>query len=273
MEAPRLRPNTLLRAGAKLTAVLWAFGAACASDNDADPGMDFSFAASDCKKEGYAAMVKPPTAGAAYQTTLPTVEDLGIGLQCVRWHQTGSGRIAIDLYNFDGACGASYDGRPSVGDDGTLELTLVNAGCMVAGCGSCIYDWSFEIDGLDMTRDLPIEIALDTCPGQGEPERETTMVPLASQPEGIQCRYASAGALSWVGRCGALHMPCDAVGMCSGPGGSAGSSGAPLCEGDLVCATAPGTSEICQQPCTTTADCDVPLLTCEGGLCQLTEGW
>ena len=72
--------------------------------------------------------------------------------------------------NLEGACGAQWEGAALVNDDGSLTFRLDNPKCLVASCGWCIYDWSFEVSGVEATgAELPVSIIVDTCPGEQDP--------------------------------------------------------------------------------------------------------
>lgn len=231
---------------------LFALGA-CGSDDDessAGGGTLVGFTGSKCKKE---------SGGSAL-----TAAEAHAGLECVRWKPSGEG-LQIDLSNFEGACGASWQGVAKQSEKG-LELRATNPSCLLAACGSCMYDWSFQVK-VDTTSDLALDLVTDPCPGQQTPETESLTLPLSKSAEGELCHYASYGGLSWqagaLGQCGQAFMPCQkAGGMCDG-------TGAP-CQAGLECAPgASATEEVCHPTCTTDTDCALSgILSCKAGLCE-----
>lgn len=233
----------------------------CGSESSGQPGPSggalVGFTGSACKKERAAQAL--------------TAAEARAGLQCVRWAPSEGG-LEITLLNFDGACGAEWEGRATTTGAG-LELRAVNPGCLLAACGSCIYDWTFVVQPPAASA-LALTIVRDPCPGQQPPETDEVTLPLASAPSGELCRYAEAGALAWqamaLGTCGQPLMPCrTGGGMCD-----LGDAGAP-CEAGLTCA--PGASEaaaICHPTCSADADCALPgLLSCQAGLCRPVAPW
>lgn len=234
---------------------------ACGSDESGSSsggGNLVSFKGSACKKD---------SAGGAL-----TVEEAQAGLQCIRWKPGASGAIAIELVNFAGACGAQWKGQ-SKEVDGGVELRVVNPECLLAACGVCIYDWSFEVKAT-AGADLPLSVVTDPCPDEQPPTTVSTTLPLSTLEQGELCRYADHGALGWqassLGTCGKPYMPCKTTnGMCQGP------SGDPPCDTGLTCADgAKAGEQVCHAPCTGDAEC-VPAgtLTCQDGLCRPAKPW
>ena len=253
---PRLR-SSLVWAGTVSVLV-----AACSSDDSSSSkpkdGTLVAFQGSACKKESGQAL---------------TAQDAYAGLSCVRWKPgSSSGSLKIDLTNFEGACGAEWKGQATE-VDGALELRSVNPSCSLAGCGSCMYDWSFEVK-VDTQKDLPLSLVTDPCPGDQPPETQTTTLPLSSTPQGELCRYASTGGLSWqagsLGTCGQAYMPCRSPnGMCQ-PAGSE-----PPCDAGLTCAdAAKAGDQVCHATCKADGDCTIAgILTCQAGLCKPAKPW
>lgn len=223
-----------------------------------------AFEGSGCKKES------STTSGTIAQPL--TEDDVYAGLQCVKW-DTIDGGFRIGLTNFEGACGAEWQGQVATqGQD--VELRLVNPDCMIAACGSCIYDWTFDVRMSASEGGDTFSLVVDPCPGEQAPDVESVQLPLATEPSGELCRYADAHALGWqasaLDTCGAAYMPCrEASGMCG-----MGSTAEP-CDPDLVCTE--GTTEgvgICHAACQTDADC-VPetQMKCDGTVCRPKNPW
>lgn len=234
---------------------------ACGSDDkesSSGGGELVSFKGSACKKEG--------TAGAL------TADEAYAGLQCIRWKSDNAGVVKIDLLNFEGACGAEWKGEAKTVDGG-LELRSVNPGCLLAACGSCIYDWSFEVKA-STEADLPLSIVTDPCPGEQTPTTVTATLPLSTLDEGELCRYADHGALGWqassLGTCGKAYMPCKTTdGMCQGATGEA------PCDTGLTCADgAKAGDQVCHAPCTGDAECaPAGIMSCQNGFCRPAKPW
>jgi hypothetical protein len=233
-----------------------------------------SFGNSGCKKE---------TLPNAYRITNMPLTDAGIinyggeveGLKCFAWQTTGADSVTISLINFEEACGAQWEGSARIASDGTLQLGLTNPKCTIAMCGWCIYDWSFEVKGVDLGQDLPVTLGIDTCPGEQDVKVTSVQLPLATQSSGIMCRYANFNAVGWqamaLGTCGALGMPCTGTNMCQNTGGSTEQT----CHGDLTCTDNGTASEmICAKPCTLDSDCGANgVQSCQAGVCRPKTAW
>ena len=158
---------------------------------------------------------------------------------------------------------------------GQLQLGLVNPQCLIANCGLCIYDWSFDVQGIGSVQNLPVTITIDTCPGQQTIKTASVELPVGTEASGIRCRYANFNALGWqalsLGTCATLGMPCAGTSMCA----SADTSTSSRCQDSLVCTNNGDPSqEICAQDCSVDSDCDSKGVDfCQGGLCRPKNTW
>lgn len=256
------------------------------TQNPADsPAALRSFKDSGCKKETKA-LSGGETASATQALVSTDYNAETTGLKCIAWEVLEANRVKVDLINWESACGPKFVGYASLKDIGALNLLLSNPGCLIARCGSCIYDWSFEVQGIDATKPLPLGVAIDVCPGDDAAEKQGASYPIVSQQvslpidarvSGILCNYADFGALGWqaqaLSECGTYAMPCNDApnSMCSTGIGSA----QPSCQGDLVCSNNGNPEQrICAKPCANDTDCgSLGVLTCDGGLCRPIAGW
>ncbi|GEM_PF-1540272 len=233
------------------------------------------FGNSGCKKE--------TLDHASRRTQAVTTADAGVisygeeveGLKCFAWRSTGSDSVKISLVNFEGACGAEWKGHAALDASGALTLGIINPQCQIANCGICIYDWSFEVRGIALGTNLPLAVSIDTCPGEQPIKTTNVELPLATQPDGILCRYADFSALGWqamaLGTCGDVGMPCTGTNMCSNSDGSTAHG----CESGLTCTDNGNADEmICATSCTIDADCGVTgVKSCQQGLCRPKAAW
>lgn len=257
---------------------------ACAGTETQNPGEPLkTFKDSGCKKEAGKSVsnlrgtsrtsAEVATASAALVSTDYSAEIAG--LKCFAWEIVGTDSLRIDLYNFEGACGAQWTGRAAIEADGALGLSLINPDCRIASCGWCIYDWSFEVAGVDLSKPLPVGVGIDTCPGERAVESIPATIPVNTQTSGILCNYAHFGALGWqamaLSQCGTVGMPCSGTSMCQ----SYPVTTAVSCQGDLVCTDNGNASEqICAKPCVTDPDCGaLGVSTCQTGLCRPANHW
>ena len=233
-----------------------------------------SFGNSGCKKE---------VLSQAAVRTDAIITDAGIisygqdvaGLKCVAWQMVAADEIKISLINFEDACGAQWQGGAEFDGPGALHLSLVNPQCMIAACGWCIYDWSFDVKNATLQQNLPVIITVDTCPGQQGIKTSNVELPIGVEPSGIKCQYANFNALGWqamsLGTCGTMGMPCTGTSMCSSGGVDAGSA----CQGNLTCTdNGDAAQQICAGPCAADSDCGTTgALSCQAGLCRPKTPW
>jgi hypothetical protein len=189
------------------------------------------------------------------------------GLQCISYGLTEAG-LAVDLFNFSSACGPEWEGVAAV-DGAAVTVGVTNPGCLLAACGSCIYDWALEVEGVVGGADIDLTISVEACPGEQAAETETLSLPAETLEQGLLCRYASWGTLEWLGLVGTLNTPCGDSEMLEEP---------IVCAGDLECApVGEDGREICVQPCADVSDCPLPetMLCDDAGRCVLDPavGW
>jgi hypothetical protein len=201
-----------------------------------------------------------------------------MGLKCIAWEATSKSELTLDLYNFEGSCGAEWTGKAAVKSDKELQLSLVNPDCRIALCGWCIYDWAFEVEAVDTTKDLALKLGIDTCPSNHEQhpvQSATATLPLDAKSSGIMCRFANFNALGWqamaLSQCGMEGMPCAGTNMCPGASGSTELT----CQGDLVCSNNGNAEErICLKACSADSDCGtLGVRSCQDGLCRPKTVW
>jgi hypothetical protein len=197
------------------------------------------------------------------------------GLKCFAWERTDENRLKIDLYNFEAACGAEWTANAVVDPNTGLNLTVSNPECLIARCGQCLYDWSFDVSGIDSKEALSIHLAIDTCPGKQDLKTYSTQLPIHERSSGILCNYAEYNALGMqsaaLGECGTLGMPCQGTAKCSDTPASTEMT----CQNDLVCTTNGNKNElICAKSCHEDKNCGtLGVQTCSDGLCRPKENW
>src|SRR6185369_11924450 len=91
------------------------------------------FSSSSCKNHA-------PSAG---QQALTVASDAD-GLQCVEWATTEAG-LRLKLLNFPEGCADEYFGTANLNATGGLELAVFKDVCAVAACGSCLFDFEYEL--------------------------------------------------------------------------------------------------------------------------------
>jgi hypothetical protein len=240
----------------------------CSDEKQGSGSALLDFANSGCKREraenlaseGVVARTGQPWVSTQYAAETS-------GLKCIAWEAGAPGRLTVDLTNFEEACGAEWQGSAGYDPRTGLTLALTNPDCRIAKCGSCVYDWSFDVAVPDGSGPIPLRISIDRCPGEQEITSYTASLPTA-RPSGILCRSANWYALeqqcSELGDCGTLGMPCGTtVDMDVS------------CTAGLECVNASGSSDtVCIEPCGSDADCGTTgALSCEDGVCRPEQTW
>lgn len=218
-----------------------------------------SFESSTCKS-GHGAQV----------TFRASAEDYE-GLQCIVWEPVED-YLRIDLFNFSGGCSVPWEGDARVTPD-TADLRLIDPQEGGALCGSCLYDWSFELEGLDQSGDVTVRVFRDWEPGDGPDDAITVVLPLGEVTSGALCGYADGWLINQYAwnheRCGQEMMPCEVLdendycvcGTCEDPA-------VPCAEG-LQCDLE---RTLCHAPCELDGDCG-PGRSCQDGLCRPGDPW
>jgi hypothetical protein len=234
--------------------------------SEALPTLPAEFSGSPCKKE-------VATARAGGGVSLAVIDNpTGLeGLKCVAWERGSSAQVALDLFNFEGACGAEWSGNGALAGSGTLELSVVNPECKIARCGICMYDWSFVVHAaVPANQTVPVVITIDACPTSAGTQLATTTAAIGPESTGIRCSFADYGALAWHASakslCGKAGMPCVGSSMC----GSGGPTSTGTCDTGLVCDSSAAANEPrCLVPCASVADCPrADVWSCTAGLCR-----
>jgi hypothetical protein len=220
------------------------------------------FSSSPCKKSAAASTATAPGVSLKVIDNQAGLE----GLQCIAW-QRGSTDVQIDLFNYDGACGASWTGS-GVLADGRVKLSVDNLSCAVASCGICLYDWSFTLlSAIPANQTVPVSVQVSACPGSSTASSSTA---IGADKAGIHCALASYGALAWQAsaknQCGKAGMPCVGSSLC----GSGSPSSTGTCDAGLVCDSSAAANEPrCLVSCQQDADCPrTDVWTCASGLCR-----
>jgi hypothetical protein len=213
------------------------------------------FAASECK-------TRAPEPG---KQALSAASDLD-GLQCVEWSRDASGVLTLRLSNFPEPCGDAYLGAAKLASDGALELSVYKDGCQIFKCGTCLYDFDFELAGIPTDAPLRLRTGVASCESEPVNWDDALQLPLDAQPSGLSCRYVRKNALeqyaSVRGTCGERNMPC---GTCAGTGGQ-------TCAEGLSCSSVADGDQRCLAGCSADADC-MSAMSCVDGLCQSQSSW
>jgi hypothetical protein len=221
------------------------------------------FESSECKSHAAA-----PTAESGKKSEDLVLASAYDGLQCVEWEKKDERTLIVRLLNVDSVCGAVWEGDVHVDSDGAATLVANNPSCKVARCGSCLYDLSYELSGVNDVRELPVKIGVNSCPTSGQTRWKGALkLPVGGADHGIVCRHVPADALAWhassTSSCSARHMPCGSD-LCGAE-----------CDAGLSCSAIDGAADKrCLKTCTADADCGTDGTTsCVDGLCRLATSW
>jgi hypothetical protein len=237
------------------------------SSSSAESGKAVEFAGSECKSHLY----MPPSPGPALYTMEQS--EPYQGLQCVSWELDETGTFSVDLINFNGACGAQYVGDYRNGDAGELNLMVNNPGCMIANCGYCVYDWSFEVEEVAATN-LTINVLENACPEEKDYNVDTYTFEISEAElatgAGIACEYRDIGIFESP-TCGTLHQPCNLLASDTGANDDICGVADTRCDAGYICVETEAMKQpTCVAECTEDEDCPLqPLLTCDNGRCLL----
>lgn len=193
------------------------------------------------------------------------------GFACMRWERDGE-RVRLDAYNFEGGCHVNWRGSAERRGTDELDLIVSNPSCVVAGCGSCLYDASFAVDTTTTTLDDSAEIRLIEAPCEGERTSiGSWKLQDGAESSGITCKYARGleEHSSRARTCGQLHGTCRSEhGICGSV--RPGRETLPPCDEGLTCTKAGNAGSMCLMSCTTSDECPLPdILECRDAVCQL----
>lgn len=190
------------------------------------------------------------------------------GFECLRWQRDGE-HLLFDAYNFEGGCHVNWRGDAERTGQGKLQLVLSNPSCILAGCGSCLYDASFDIDLATTPLDDSAKVPLIQAPCEGDRSTVGSWQLQAGDDDGISCKYARG--LDWhasrLNDCGKMNMPCRGNGLCgSRPGGPAPEP----CDEGLTCTPVGDAGSMCLKNCASSDECPLSdVLECRDDVCQL----
>jgi hypothetical protein len=226
-----------------------------------NPVVDFD--ATECKTHGTALTLATVARTAAALDADPSAYD---GLYCYAWETLEDGGLSIDVINFMGGCYVMWKLGASRVEGSQIDLGVANGYCSIAACGSCPYDFTFEIEGADLSQAAEVQLHQYDCKGGGDFATQPKVVlAIDAQPEGMLCRPQRTVDLE--DGCGRAHLP---------PCAESGSSKFGDCEDDcgegLACVDSEEQyGDLCYTACELDADCPLEVESCQDGACRLRE--
>ena len=231
-------------------------GSGTETDNPASPLKDFS--SSECKNKELAPGQQALIAESAVA-----------GLTCVEWERGAEGALALKVHNLGLPCGDTYLGKAGFSSDGALELSVYQDTCLVAKCGTCLFDFSYQLQGIDSERALELRVGSAVCDSEPTIYRDELALPIDEQDSGVVCRALERDYLSWYasgrGTCGSLNMPCGSPDCRSADQTS--------CDEGLTCSELGSGDSRCLPDCASDDDCLAGATTCIDGVCRPADGW
>ena len=245
-----------------LLCLLLLCGPSCTGTETDNPVIDFE--RSGCNGDGGSALRLPGVM--ATRAALAVGSSDYAGLYCFAWEANGEGRLRVDVFNMVGGCHIDWELAESRLDGGGLTLRVRNGECAVAGCGSCIYDLSFEVQGIDASAPLPLSLEQLDCDEEPSRDATTLMLPIDERREGVLCREGGWPAFQI--DCDRPHFPPCAqrsrTMRCANEGAA--------CGGSSVCTARPDEAyDLCLTACESDDDCSLPVEACTAGACRLRE--
>jgi hypothetical protein len=245
---------------AALFGVLVFCGPSCTGTETDNPVADFDRSA--CKSGGSALRLPGVMATRAALTVDSADYE---GLYCFAWKASDDGRMRLDVFNMVGGCHIDWELADARYDAKGLRLRVQNDECAVAGCGSCAYDLSFDLTGIDRDAPLPMSLSQLNCDDELTRDATTLILPIDERGEGVICR--EGGGNRFVIECGVAHStPCaeQGPGRCADEGATCGDG--------LVCDPRTDASQdLCLTGCESDDDCPLPVEACVAGACRLRE--
>lgn len=245
---------------------LWVMGVplalagSCAGGTETDnPVIDFQ--SSGCKNQVSAFALGPPRVEPTTGRLDSDAPDYD-GLHCYAWrHDPQSATLHVDVLNMHGGCQVDWSGEAKWRAEGGIDVQISNASCRTASCGWCLYDFSFELSGVEGSEPLPLALIEDDC--ESADIYSELVVPLDTEPSGMRCRPAFRHALG-----GGLAPACDGNRHMSCGELNCGSSAGDCNEG-LLCSEIEKGDSRCMKTCEQDTDCGLDVLSCVEGTCAL----
>jgi len=251
-----LRESLIVRLG--MLGTLAPLLSPCAGTETDNPVVDFD--ATECKTRSTALTLATVARTAAAQAVDPSAYD---GLYCYAWETLADGGLSIDVINFSGGCGVTWKLGASRVEGSHIDLGVANPSCEIARCGNCLYDFTFEIEGVDPSQPAEAQLHRYDCHGGGNFEPAPKVIlPLDARPEGMLCRPRSYELA-----CGRAHLrPCD-----ESTGGDLGDCEDGCGEGLACVDSEERDGDRCYTACEVDGDCPLEVESCQDGACRLRE--
>jgi hypothetical protein len=191
------------------------------------------------------------------------------GLSCLLWERDG-GMLRVRVTNLQTGCEVHRVWKPrAVLSGDKLDLFLDNPECIVAGCGSCIYDLAFDVELGDAQQEAPellLRLLDSDCGSAGERNVFYKLsLPIGAQQRGASCDYTFSTSSAFSAFIFKLARP-DSPRVPCGVWGTADRS---TCQTG-ACTDVDPSSQLCLPTCSSDAECAPSDVTaCVAGVCQL----
>lgn len=232
----------------------------CAGDGTETDNPVIDFETTECKSHGNALLLESTVART--RTALEADPHAYDGLYCYAWDRS-SDEVTIDVVNYSAGCTIFWTLGESRVDGDRISLGIHDPYCGTAACGSCVYDFSFIVEGVDLDAPARVRLRETSCerPEILEPE---VLLAVDERETGIICRVQPTYAFEE--QCGRPYLsPCR-------PDSSQGTCDDGCGEG-LTCAVAESEDgrDLCLTACEADDDCPLAVESCQDGACRLRE--
>jgi hypothetical protein len=232
----------------------------CAHDGTETDNPVIDFEATRCKGRSTGLSLPAVARTASAQALDPSAYE---GLYCYGWEVLDGGVLALDVINRSAGCYVQWQPGPSRVDGSRIDLGVANGSCAIAGCGSCEYDFSFEVEGTDHGRPAELQLHAYDCEGNEDAQGPVVVLPIDERPEGLLCRPQRNVGFDF--GCGKAHLP-----PCTEEGSEGSCEDA--CPEGLVCVEdAVDDDDLCFTSCSDDSDCPLEVESCQDGACRLRE--
>lgn len=143
--------------------------ASCGGTETDNPLADFK--RTGCKNHSETALTLAADTASSEPLPADTAHD---GLYCFEYdYDEGEKLLDVHVYNYPSGCGSSFTGASATSREGWLTLSVQRSSCTVARCGSCLFDFSFQVADFELLGGHMVELVETGCegtPAEQEPE-------------------------------------------------------------------------------------------------------
>lgn len=187
------------------------------------------------------------------------------GLYCYAWETGEGGALTLDVLNYQSGCSITWERGESRIDGDQIDLGIGISRCAIAGCGSCTYDLTFALEGIDPSTAAQVQLRRLGCDGSEDQLEPRLELPIDEHETGIVCRPLRYSGFEQ--QCGRAHLP-----PCEGEYMDPSTCEEGVCDEGLLCLSdESGDGDRCFTACEQDDDCPIEVESCQDGACRLRE--